>query len=107
MNRMLMLFVGALALSAAQAADPGKAVYDRSCATCHGANGKGVLPGVPDVTKKDGVLSQPDDVLLKRTVEGYQSPGSPLAMPPKGGNPSLTEAQLKQAIDYMKSQFRK
>ena len=66
-----------------------------------------MLPGVPDLTKKDGVLSQPDDVLLKRSTEGFQRPGSPLAMPPKGGNPSLTETQLKQAIDYMKSAFWK
>lgn len=107
MRKTLFALLGAMTVSAAQAADPGKAVYERSCATCHGANGKGVLPGVPDLTKKDGVLSQPDDVLLKRTVEGYQSPGSPLAMPPKGGNPSLTEAQLKQAIDYMKNEFRR
>lgn len=107
MRTTLLALLGAMAVSAAQAADPGKAVYDASCATCHGANGKGVLPGVPDMTKKDGPLSKPDDVLLKRITEGFQSPGSPMAMPPKGGNPSLIEAQLRNVLKYMKGTFGK
>ncbi len=107
MRDILFAVLAALAVPAANAADPGKAVYDASCATCHGANGKGALPGVPDLTKKDGVLSQPEEVLLKRTMEGFQSPGSPLAMPPRGGNPSLTEAQAREALKYMKNTFAK
>ena len=107
MSKTLLAVLEARAASAAQAADPGKAVYDASCVTCHGANGKGALPGVPDMTPKGVPLSKPDDVPLKRVTEGFQSPGSPLPMPPKGGNPSLTETQLREALNYMKSELGK
>ena len=103
--------VGFLAMgvvSAAVAAGPsdeGKAVYETACITCHGANGKGVLPGVPDFTKQGGVLAKPDDVLLKHVTDGFQSPGSAMPMPPKGGDPSLTEYQLRAVIRYLRQRF--
>lgn len=102
-----LLAMGAVGTTAVVAApaDQGKQVYETACITCHGANGKGTLPGVPDLTTKGGVLSKPDAVLLKHTTEGFQSPGSPMPMPPKGGNPSLTEAQIRAAIGYMRKTF--
>lgn len=107
-----LLILGAFVLAAAQlstarADDRGKIVYEKSCVTCHGANGKGALPGVPDMTAKGGMLSLSDAVLVKRMTEGFQSPGSPMPMPPKGGNASLTEEDLKQALSYMKREFAK
>ena len=102
---VMSLLAMAAASTAAAAAGQGEQVYQTACVTCHGANGKGGLPGVPDFTKKGGVLSNPDDVLLKRVTNGFQSPGSPMPMPPKGGNPSLTEAQLRAAIGYIRKQF--
>lgn len=109
-HRLLILVAFVLAamhLSSAQAEDPGKTVYGKSCVTCHGANGKGALPGVPDMTAKGGMLSLSDAVLLRRMTEGFQSPGSPMPMPPRGGNPALTDEQLAQALAYMKREFAK
>ncbi|HFD79028.1 MAG TPA: c-type cytochrome [Gammaproteobacteria bacterium] len=83
----------------------GKDIYSQTCIACHGADGKGVLPGVPDFTRKDGRLSKPDATLLKHVTEGFQSPGSPMAMPPKGGNSSLTEGDLKNVIEYLHQEF--
>ncbi len=100
----------ALALAASQAGraladDPGEAVYKTTCITCHGADGKGALPGMPDFTQKSGVLSASDLVLLKRITEGYQSANSPMAMPPKGGDPSLTDEQIRLVLSHLRHEF--
>lgn len=83
----------------------GKKVYSTTCFVCHGKDGKGAIPGVPDMTGKKSRLFQDDATLLKHAREGYQSKGSPMAMPPKGGNPKLTDADLKNVIAYMKANF--
>jgi len=84
----------------------GKAVYEGTCTACHGADGKGAIPGVPDFTAADGPLSKPDDVLKKHIIEGFQDAGSPMAMPPKGGNPGLTDQEVAAVIRYVKGTFR-
>lgn len=86
----------------AQAQDRGKEIFDTTCVACHGKDGKGVLPGAPNLRK---VMAKSDEELIRNTLSGYQSPGSPLAMPAKGGNPSLTEADVRAVIQYMRSAF--
>lgn len=83
----------------------GKAIYDQTCIACHGASGKGAIPGVPDLTDINGRLSQPEDVLLINVVRGLQSSGSPMAMPPEGGNPELSEGDIRAVIGYLHSRF--
>jgi mono/diheme cytochrome c family protein len=66
----------AILAPAAMAADAGKTVYDKSCASCHGADGK----GNPAMTKVFGekelniatkaVAGKKDDELLKAIVDG-------------------------------------
>jgi len=41
-------------------------------------------PGVPGLTATDGPLALADEVLVKRTAGGFQSPGAPMAMPLRG-----------------------
>lgn len=94
--------LGFAAALPAQDLDRGKQIFDTTCVACHGKDGKGVLPGAPNLRK---VLAKSDDDLVRNTLNGYQSPGSPLAMPPKGGNPSLTEADVRAVIQYMRSAF--
>lgn len=89
----------------AAAADPGQVVYEQTCVACHGADGKGVLPGVPDFTEKGGRLSQSEDMLVQRVIDGFQSPGSPMAMPPRGGNADLTEADARAVVKYLIGTF--
>ena len=83
----------------------GKAVYSQTCIACHGANGKGTIPGVADLTKADGALAKADDVLIKNITEGFQSPGAALAMPAKGGNPALTDADILAVLAYLRATF--
>jgi len=80
----------------------GADVYNQTCIACHGADGKGTLPGAPDFTSSNGPLKQSDDVLIKHITEGFQSPGSPMAMPAKGGNTALTAADIQAVVSYLR-----
>lgn len=77
----------------------GQAIYNKTCVACHGVNGKGVSPTFPDFTQPGGVLTQPYDVLLHNTIHGIGS------MPPKGGYPSLSDKDMKDALDYIMLHF--
>lgn len=103
-----LIFLGPLLLAAPThaAGMSGKAVYEGTCVACHGADGKGAIPGAPNFTEKNGRLSKPDGVLKKHILEGFQSPGSPMAMPPKGGNPSLTQADVDNVVHYLREKFQ-
>ena len=93
---------------AVSAGEPGRgaAIFNGTCIACHGSDGSGNIPGVPDLTGRKGLLSQADAVLLKRMKNGFQSPGSAMAMPPRGGDPALTDADLKSVLKYMRKEFQ-
>lgn len=94
-----------VAMSPVFAQSPGRDIYMNSCIACHGPDGQGALPGVPDLAGIEWTAGPDDATRLKRVREGFQNPGSPLAMPPKGGNPALTDADLKAVLDYMRKEF--
>ena len=104
---VLLTSVTAFADGGSSAADTaaGKAVYSQTCIACHGANGKGAIPGIQDLTAANGPLSKSDEELLASIAEGFQSAGSPMAMPPKGGNPSLTIDDIRAVISYLRTEF--
>ena len=85
--------------------EAGEKLYNSTCVACHGADGKGKLPGVPDFTKSDGRLTKSDDVLVTNIMEGFKSPGSSMAMPAKGGISSLTKEQAEAMVLYMRQAF--
>lgn len=84
----------------------GKQIYESNCVACHGVMGKGNIPGVPDFTDKNGRLSKADSVLLSNIVNGLQSPGNVIPMPPRGGNSQLSDADLNAVLKYIKVSFR-
>lgn len=106
-NQLVLIAALFLAGNVFAADPPGKAVYQGSCIACHGPDGKGALPGTPDFTSPKGPLAQSDNVLKKRISEGFQSPGSPMAMPPKGGNSNLTEKDIDNVLRYMRATFKR
>ena len=83
----------------------GEKVFRTTCFACHGADGKGLVPGTPDLTGKNSPLKQDATLLKERIWDGYQSEGSSLAMPPKGGNPQLKEPEVEAVIVYMRKMF--
>jgi mono/diheme cytochrome c family protein len=82
----------------------GQEIYSTTCIACHGADGKGAFPGVPDFKER---LSQSDDILIQHITEGFQTPGSPMAMPARGGNPDYTDQDLRETLSYIRKNFGK
>ncbi|MCP5157904.1 MAG: cytochrome c5 family protein [Gammaproteobacteria bacterium] len=72
----------------------GKEVYDKVCAACHVAGTLGA-PKVGDKAAWEPRLAQGMDTLVNHALNGIR------AMPAKGGDPSLTEGNMKDAIVYM------
>jgi cytochrome c5 len=83
----------ALLAPPAHAAD-GKAVYDGTCAMCHAA-GVANAPKFGDKAAWAPRVATGKDALLASVTNGKG------AMPPKAGNPKLTDDELKAAIDFM------
>jgi cytochrome c5 len=76
----------------------GEEVYERSCAGCHeSGTGGAPKPGIKeDWTDR---LSLGLEVLTKRSIDGFE--GKKGAMPPRGGNAELSDAEVTNAVRYM------
>lgn len=84
----------------------GQAVFAGSCASCHGANAKG-LPGLgKDLTTSEFVARLTDTELVKFIKVGRDTSDpantTGVAMPPKGGNPALTDRDLYDVVAYLR-----
>lgn len=88
-------------IGVATAAEP-KAIYEGTCIACHGPSARGAIPGIPDLVKT-GRLAKPMPALVESIMKGMQTAGSPLAMPPKGGNPNLTPVDAEALVTYMRA----
>jgi cytochrome c5 len=89
------------AKSAAAAPPPtrnGQQIYQTSCVACHDAGIAGA-PKLGDKSQWARHIAKGVDALYASAVNGVQ--GSAGAMPPKGGNPALTNAEVRAAVDYM------
>ncbi len=75
-------------------ASKGKAVYEASCAACHAAGVAGA-PKAGDKAAWAPRLKTGTDALYASSLKGKN------AMPPKGGNPSLADSDVKAAVDYL------
>ena len=86
----------------------GRSVYQATCVACHGSDGKGVVPGAPDFTAEGNpLMTKSAQELLKNVSDGFQSKGSPMAMPAKGGNPALSEQDMRRVVEYLLSEYRR
>jgi len=87
----------------AAGADKGKATYNASCAACHGAGVAGA-PKLGDKAAWKDRIAQGADKMHTHAIKGFQ--GKKGMMPPKGGNMSLKDDDVKAAVDYMVSQSK-
>ena len=78
----------------AQAAASGKSTFDAVCTACHGTGVAGA-PKVGDKTAWAPRVKSGKDALYASALHGKGT------MPPKGGNPALSDADVKAAVDYM------
>lgn len=76
----------------------GESVYKKTCALCHASGVAGApLPG----NKEDWAprIAQGNDVLYKHAIEGFT--GAKGMMPARGGAATLSDDDVKAAVDFM------
>lgn len=81
----------------------GSRIFHNTCIACHGAHGHGIREGVPDLTA--GVMAYSSSSLAEHIERGFKTQGRSLAMPPKGGNPDLTDEDIKNVLSYLRHTF--
>jgi len=83
----------------ADSSGKGESIYKQSCAVCHAAG----VAGAPKLTDKAAWaprIAKGMEAMYASSIKGKG------AMPAKGGNPSLADADVKAAVDYMVSQAK-
>ena len=76
----------------------GAQVFGQSCAACHGLGIAGA-PKLGDQVQWKTRLAKGTNVLYANALNGSSSPAG--VMPAKGGNASLSDAEVKAAVDYI------
>jgi disulfide bond formation protein DsbB len=85
----------------------GKEAFAKTCVTCHGPNGEGMPNLGKDLTTSQFVRARTNQELVEFFKVG-RSAGDPLNttgvdMPPKGGNPAMTDADLLNIAAFIRS----
>ena len=90
--------VAAVAAAPAKAKD-GKTVYDTVCMACH-MTGAANAPKLGDKAAWAPRIKMGNDALVASVIKGKG------AMPPKGGGASLSDAEIKAAVEYLVAQSK-
>lgn len=95
-----LLTISALSASAADA----KATYEKTCAKCHGLDGKGDTKmgkklGVKDISDAKVQADLKDDAAFKTIKEGVKDGEKTLMKPAEG----LSDDEIKGLITYIRS----
>ena len=87
--------------AASASLDSGEAVYTSACTACHGPGIAGA-PKTGDAAAWGPRIDKGMDTLVQHAIQGFQ--GEAGYMPPKGGNPALSDEQVRSAVQYMVDQ---
>jgi cytochrome c5 len=79
---------------AAAAGGAGKDAFDKACVACHGSG----VAGAPKFGDKAAWAPRIAQGIATLHASALKGKG---AMPPKGGNPALSDADVQAAVDYM------
>ena len=112
---VLLTLVAVIAACGSPAAAPtpigdataGKTAYDSTCVSCHGPDAKGLPNLGKDLTTSEFVIGASDLDLVAFVLQGRPT-GDPanttgVDMPPKGGNPALSEQDIKDIVAYLRT----
>lgn len=82
-------------------------IYNANCALCHGQGGAGKPALGKDLRANEFVAGMTDEEVVAFLKEGRRA-NHPLNergvdMPPKGGNPGLSDEDLRQVVAYLRS----
>lgn len=78
----------------------GKVIYDGLCGACH-TSGSGGAPTLAGGQFK-ARLAKGEETLIKNAIEGFT--GAAGVMPARGGNPSVSDEQIKATVEWMLAQ---
>ncbi len=85
----------------------GQEFFVSTCSACHGPDAKGLPNLGKDLTTSEYVRDNADDSLMTLLKEGrpsgHELNTTGVDMPPKGGNPSLSDDDLMTIIAYLRS----
>lgn len=87
----------------------GEKVYQVSCVACHGPDARGVAGLGKSLHPEDSnFISERTDAELVEYIKVGRRVDDPLNttgidMPPKGGNPAMTEQQMYDVVAYMRT----
>ena len=90
----------AAAAPAAEGKVDGKATYEQICQACHTAGLAGA-PKLGDAAAWGPRVAKGKDTLYTHALQGFN------AMPAKGGNPGLSDDQVKASVDFMIAAVKK
>ena len=96
--------VGTVVLAEATAASgnlSGQQVFAQVCKTCH-ETGLAGAPKAGDKAAWSPRIAEGEKILVQHAIAGYQ--GKTGVMPPKGGNPELTDDEVHRAVVYLANQ---
>ena len=86
--------------------EKGKESFVKTCSACHGPEGKGIEGLGKDMTGSEFIAGLSDEELVtflkvgRTTSDPLNTTG--VDMPPKGGNPALSEEDLYDIVAYMR-----
>jgi mono/diheme cytochrome c family protein len=85
----------------------GQELFKRTCATCHGPSGEGIAALGKNLNANEFVKENSDAELIEFMKLGrpatHPDNTRGVDMPPKGGNPMLTDQDLAKIVTYLRS----
>ena len=98
---------GAATAQLAAAVTRGATAYSASCAACHGPAGEGVTDLGPALRDNAFLAARTDDQLVAFLVQGRPASDpantTGIDMPARGGDPALTDADLRDLVAFLRS----
>ncbi|HEV2333077.1 MAG TPA: cytochrome c [Gammaproteobacteria bacterium] len=104
----MISLVAALALSPMASASDGKAVFESTCAACHGAKGQGT-PGMAPALKGDPFVIKSRIADIENTIQNGRSGDKKKYKDIHMDMPAwhLPEADLKAVVAYLRGDLQK
>jgi disulfide bond formation protein DsbB len=85
----------------------GQSLYQSTCAVCHGREARGIAGLGKDLTDSAFIEDMSDAEVIVFLTNGRRSSDplneTGLEMPPKGGNPALTDQDLADIVAYIRT----
>lgn len=88
-------------------AGAGEDIFSSTCTACHGPDAMGLEGLGTQLVDNEFIQGHSDDELVEYLTVGRATDDpantTGVAMPPKGGNPSLTESDLYDVVAYLRT----